>query len=86
MAQPPPGLPSRPRALPIMKPSSVAALRAVAEALLPPCDERAAAAGAAGEPAAAALWAHTGGGDEVVYKVRMSKWLLWSVQCSACCR
>lgn len=53
-----------------MKPSSVAALRAVAEALLPPCDERAAAAGAAGDTAAAALWAHTSGGDEVVYKVR----------------
>ncbi|PRW45373.1 Long-chain-alcohol oxidase FAO1 [Chlorella sorokiniana] len=52
-----------------MRPGSVAALRAVAEALLPPCDGRAAAAGDAGEPAAAALWAHTGGGDEVVYKV-----------------
>lgn len=63
-----------------MKPSSVAALRAVAEALLPPCDARAAAAGAGGDPASAALWAHTGGGDEVVFKVRTS---LVADQCRA---
>ncbi|KAL4425046.1 hypothetical protein ABPG77_001824 [Micractinium sp. CCAP 211/92] len=45
------------------------ALRAVAEALLPPLPERAAEAIAAGDEAAAALFRHAGGSHEVVVKV-----------------
>lgn len=47
------------------------ALRAVAEALLPPLPERAAEAIAAGDEAAAALFRHGGGSHEVVVKVGM---------------
>ena len=47
----------------------VVVLRAVAEAMLPPLEQRAEEAAAAGDPLSARLLRHSGASDEVIYKV-----------------
>jgi hypothetical protein len=44
-------------------------LRAVAEAMLPPLEQVAEVAAAAGDPLSAQLFRHSGASDEVVHKV-----------------